>query len=41
VTAFNPETIDLGALEGVGYDDAGNVDAGYNNKMNLRGLVKK
>jgi len=41
VTAFIPETVDLGALEGVGYDDAGNVYAGYTNKMNLKRFIKK
>jgi sugar lactone lactonase YvrE len=41
VTAFIPETVDLGSLEGVGYDDAGNVYAGYTNKMNLKRFVKK
>jgi hypothetical protein len=29
VTAFIPETVNLGALAGAGYDAAGNVDAGY------------
>src|SRR5436305_283302 len=41
VTAFIPETVDLGALEGVGVDDAGNVYAGYTNRMDLRRWVRK
>jgi DNA-binding beta-propeller fold protein YncE len=41
VAAFIPETVDLGALEGVAADDAGNVYAGYTNKMNFRRFVKK
>jgi sugar lactone lactonase YvrE len=41
VTAFIPETVDLGALEGVGVDGDGNVYGGYTNKMNLRKWVKK
>ena len=41
VTAFIPETVDLGALEGVGVDDASNVYAGYTNRMDLRRWVRK
>src|SRR6202163_355663 len=41
VTAYIPETKELGALEGVGADDAGNVYAGYTNTKNLRRFVKK
>ena len=41
VTAFIPETVDLGALEGVGADDAGNVYAGYTGRMDLRRWTKK
>ncbi|HEY6258016.1 MAG TPA: peptidyl-alpha-hydroxyglycine alpha-amidating lyase family protein [Xanthobacteraceae bacterium] len=41
VAAFIPETRELGALEGVGADDAGNVYAGYTNTKNFRRFVKK
>jgi len=41
VTAFVPETVILGALESVGFDDAGNVYAGYTNKMDFKRWVKK
>ena len=41
VAAYIPETQELGALEGVAADDAGNVYAGYTNTKNLRRFVKK
>jgi hypothetical protein len=41
VTAFIPETVDVGALEGVAADDQGNVYATYTNKQNFRRFVKK
>jgi streptogramin lyase len=41
VAAYIPETKELGALEGVGADDAGNVYAGYTNTKNFRRFVKK
>jgi sugar lactone lactonase YvrE len=41
VLAFIPETKELGALEGVTSDDAGNVYGGYTNTMNFRRWVKK
>jgi sugar lactone lactonase YvrE len=41
VTAFIPETKELGALEGVAADDEGNVYGGYTNTMNFRRWVKK
>jgi sugar lactone lactonase YvrE len=41
VTAYIPETKELGALEGVGADDAGNIYAGYTNTKNFRRFVKK
>jgi streptogramin lyase len=41
VTAYIPETKELGALEGVASDDAGNVYAGYTNTKNFRRFVKK
>jgi sugar lactone lactonase YvrE len=41
VTAFIPETAELGALEGVAADDQGNIFGGYTNTMNLRRFVKK
>ena len=41
VTGFIEETQALGALEGVGVDDEGNIYAGYTNAMNLRRFVKK
>jgi streptogramin lyase len=41
VAAYIPETKELGALEGVAADDAGNVYAGYTNTKNLRRFVKK
>jgi len=40
VTAFIEEKKDLGSLEGVGADDAGNIYAGYTGAMNLRRFVK-
>jgi sugar lactone lactonase YvrE len=40
VTAFIEEKKDLGSLEGVGADDAGNVYAGYTGAMNLKRFVK-
>ena len=40
VTAFIPETKELGALEGVAADGQGNVYGGYTNSMNLRRFVK-
>ena len=36
VTSFIEESKDLGSLEGVGVDDAGNVYAGYTGAMNLK-----
>lgn len=41
VKAFIEEKAELGALEGVAADDAGNVYAGYTNSMNFRRFVKK
>jgi sugar lactone lactonase YvrE len=41
VNAFIEETKSLGALEGVGADDDGNVYAGYTNAQNLQRFVKK
>jgi DNA-binding beta-propeller fold protein YncE len=41
ITAYIPETQVLGSLEGVGYDDAGNVYGGYTGAMNLKRFVKK
>jgi sugar lactone lactonase YvrE len=41
VTGFIEEKKDLGSLEGVGADDAGNVYAGYTGAMNLRRFVKE
>jgi sugar lactone lactonase YvrE len=41
VTAYIPETKELGALEGVAADDEGNVYGGYTGTMNLRRFVKK
>jgi sugar lactone lactonase YvrE len=41
VVAYIPETNELGALEGVGADDEGNVYAGYTNTKNFRRFVKK
>jgi DNA-binding beta-propeller fold protein YncE len=41
VTAYIPETKDLGSLEATAYDDAGNVYAGYTGAMNLKRFVKK
>jgi sugar lactone lactonase YvrE len=41
VSAYIPETKDLGSLEGVGADDAGNVYAGYTGAMNLKRFVKE
>jgi len=41
VTAFIPElSAEVGAPEGVGMDDAGNVYGGYTAKMTLRRFVK-
>jgi sugar lactone lactonase YvrE len=40
VTAFIPETPDIGAPEGVAADDAGNVYGSFTNKMSLRRYVK-
>jgi len=41
VTAFIPESVEIGALEGVAADDAGNVYAGYTGTQNFRRFVKK
>ncbi len=41
VLAYIPETAELGALEGVASDDAGNIYGGYTGTMNLRRWVKK
>ncbi len=41
VTAYIPETQNLGSLEAVAYDDAGDVYAGYTGAMNLKRYVKK
>jgi sugar lactone lactonase YvrE len=41
VTAYIPETKDLGSLEGVGADDVGNVYAGYTGAMNLKRFLKE
>jgi sugar lactone lactonase YvrE len=41
VTGFIEETKYLGALEGVGVDDYGNIYAGYTNAQNLQRFVKK
>jgi DNA-binding beta-propeller fold protein YncE len=41
VTAFIPETKELGALEGVAADDAGNIYGGYTNTLNFRRWVRK
>jgi len=41
VMAFIPETVLLGALETVGFDDAGNVYAGYTNKMDFKRWVRR
>jgi len=42
VTAFIPEpSAEMGAPEGVGVDEAGNVYAGWTGKMNLRRFVKR
>ena len=42
VTAFIPEpSVELGAPEGIGVDDAGNVYAGWTAKMALRRYVKQ
>jgi sugar lactone lactonase YvrE len=40
VTAFIPETKELGALEGVAADSQGIIYGGYTNLMNLRRFVK-
>jgi DNA-binding beta-propeller fold protein YncE len=41
VSAFIPETVELGSLEGVAVDAAGHVYAGYTGAQNLRRFVKK
>ena len=41
VTAFIPGVLDPDSLEGVAADAAGNVYAGYTNKMNFRRFVRK
>src|SRR6266567_323816 len=41
VTAYIPETKDLGSLEATAFDESGNVYAGYTGAMNLRRFVKK
>ena len=41
VTAFIPETKELGALEGVAADDQRRIYGGFTNSMNLRRFVKK
>ena len=41
LTAYIPETKDLGSLEATAADDAGNVYAGYTGAMNFRRFVKK
>ena len=41
VTAYIPETKDLGSEEATAFDDAGNVYAGYTGAMNLKRFVKK
>jgi sugar lactone lactonase YvrE len=41
VIAYIPETSELGSLEGVASDDAGNIYGGYTGSMNLRRWVKK
>jgi len=41
VSAFIPETVDVGSLEGVAVDAAGDVYAGYTGAQNLRRFVKK
>jgi sugar lactone lactonase YvrE len=41
VTAYIPETKDLGSLEATTADDAGNVYAGYTGAMNFKRFVKK
>ena len=41
VTGFIEETQSLGALEGVGADDDGNIYAGYTNAMNLKRFIKR
>ena len=41
VTAYIPETKDLGSMEATAYDDAGNVYAGYTGAMNFKRFVKK
>ncbi len=41
VTAYIPETKELGALEAVAADDDGNIYGGYTGSMNLRRFVKK
>src|SRR5258705_13715590 len=41
VTAYIPETKDLGSMEATAFDDSGNVYAGYTGAMNLKRFVKK
>jgi DNA-binding beta-propeller fold protein YncE len=41
VTGYIPENKDLGSLEAVGVDDAGNVYAGYTGAMNFKRFAKK
>ena len=42
VTAFIPEpSVEAGAAEGIGVDDAGNVYAGWTAKMAVRRYVKQ
>jgi sugar lactone lactonase YvrE len=41
VTAFILESVEVGALEGVAVDAAGNVYGGYTNTQNFRRWVKK
>jgi sugar lactone lactonase YvrE len=41
VTGYIPETKELGALEGVAADDAGNIYGGYTGTRNLRRWVKR
>jgi sugar lactone lactonase YvrE len=41
VTAYIPETKDLGSMEGTGFDAAGNVYAGYTGAMNFKRFVRK
>ena len=41
IEAYIPEKTELGAMEGVAVDAAGNVYAGYTNTLNFRRFVKK